>query len=171
MERDANTGRRRIRAPGHATVVAYLALFIALGGTAYAVNTVRSEDIVDGQVRNADLAKGAVTSSKIARGAVGARQLAKVTVQKEISTSVEQGHVVGKAAYCPSKEKAIAGGTSPAGSATVLVSRPVKSGGSSKGPVSGEGLRGWFGLIRQNGNSTTDAVQVWVVCVGKAKNP
>ena len=34
-----------------ANVASGLALFIALGGTAYAINTVSSSDIVDGQVR------------------------------------------------------------------------------------------------------------------------
>ncbi len=32
-----------------------LALFVALGGTAYAVNTVRSTDIVDGEVKSVDV--------------------------------------------------------------------------------------------------------------------
>ncbi|MGI8595226.1 MAG: hypothetical protein ACR2ML_12845 [Solirubrobacteraceae bacterium] len=40
-------------------MTATLALFVALGGTAYAANTVRSKDIVDGQVKKADLAKNA----------------------------------------------------------------------------------------------------------------
>jgi hypothetical protein len=45
-------------------VIALLALFVALGGTAYAANTVRSSDIVDGQVKTPDLANGAVTGAK-----------------------------------------------------------------------------------------------------------
>jgi hypothetical protein len=47
------------RRPRHGTVAAYLALFIALGGTAYAANTIRSSDIVDGQVFTRDLADSA----------------------------------------------------------------------------------------------------------------
>jgi hypothetical protein len=50
-------------------MVAFVALFvsfIAIGGTtAYAVNTVRSADIVDGQVKNADLGADSVASGKI----------------------------------------------------------------------------------------------------------
>ena len=44
--------------------IGFIALFIALGGTAYAANTVRSQDIVDGQVKTQDLANGAVTKAK-----------------------------------------------------------------------------------------------------------
>ncbi len=44
--------------------VAFIALLIALGGTAYAANTVRSIDIVDGTIKTQDLANGAVTPTK-----------------------------------------------------------------------------------------------------------
>ena len=50
-------------------VVAYLALFFALGGLAYAAglpkNSVKSKQIKDGQVKPADLAVNAVDTSKI----------------------------------------------------------------------------------------------------------
>ncbi len=69
------------RRPGHATVVAYAALFIALGGSAFAVtrapqNSVSSAAIVDGQVKRTDLAAGAVATAKIARQAVTTGKLA-----------------------------------------------------------------------------------------------
>src|SRR3954470_10250149 len=52
-------------------VCSLLALIIALGaGTAYAANTVRSSDIVDGQVMNADIGANAVSTGKINDGAV-----------------------------------------------------------------------------------------------------
>jgi hypothetical protein len=52
-------------------VCSFLALVIALGaGTAYAANTVRSSDIVDGQVMNADIGTNAVSTVKIGNGAV-----------------------------------------------------------------------------------------------------
>jgi hypothetical protein len=52
-------------------VVAYLALFLALGGSsAYAANTVFSSDIVDGEVKTPDLGASAVTAPKIATNAV-----------------------------------------------------------------------------------------------------
>jgi hypothetical protein len=60
--------RSRIHRPSHATVVAYLALFIAAGGGGIAVADhlrVRSSDIVDGQVKAPDIRGGAVGSSKV----------------------------------------------------------------------------------------------------------
>jgi hypothetical protein len=91
--------------------VAYLALFLALGGTSYATwlapaNWVNSAAIIDGQVTTPDLASnavaadencsvyigcwgskeianGAVASSEIARGAVGNAQLANASVNSE----------------------------------------------------------------------------------------
>jgi hypothetical protein len=63
----------RIRSHIRSNVVGYLALFIALSGTAYAVdgplpgqNQVGSEDIINGEVKNADLGADAVASGKIA---------------------------------------------------------------------------------------------------------
>src|SRR2546423_6300166 len=70
----------RGRRPSHATVVAYLALFTALGGGAYAAtslpknsvgtkqlkdNAVISSKIKDGGVHGADIARRAVTGSKV----------------------------------------------------------------------------------------------------------
>jgi hypothetical protein len=54
--------------------LAFVALCVALfslgGATAYAVNTVRSTDIVDGQVLTQDLGNNAVTTAKIKDGQV-----------------------------------------------------------------------------------------------------
>jgi hypothetical protein len=46
-------------------VVGFLALFVALGGTAYAVNTVGSTDIIDGQVKSVDIGDGEVKSADV----------------------------------------------------------------------------------------------------------
>jgi hypothetical protein len=46
-------------------VCAALALFVALGGTAYAVNTVNSTDIVDGQVKSVDIGDNEVKSADV----------------------------------------------------------------------------------------------------------
>jgi hypothetical protein len=52
----------------YANVTATLALVVALGGSAYAANTVRSSDIKNGQVKRVDLANNAVTSGKVKNG-------------------------------------------------------------------------------------------------------
>jgi hypothetical protein len=59
----------------YANIVASLALFIALGGGAYAAtnlpkNSVASKQIKDGSVRTADLANNAVTAAKIKDGSL-----------------------------------------------------------------------------------------------------
>jgi hypothetical protein len=64
--------------PRHGTVVAYLSLFVALGGTSYAAatlsrNSVRSGHIRNGQVKGVDLARNAVRSAKVADGSLLAR--------------------------------------------------------------------------------------------------
>jgi hypothetical protein len=62
------TVRSRLRRrPSPALIVAIAALIVALGGTAIAANTIRSSDIVDGQVMTPDLHRGAVVPAKISR--------------------------------------------------------------------------------------------------------
>ena len=57
---------RRIRSHlTFANAMSLVAVFIALGGAAYAVNTVRSSDIVDGEVKIADIGQGAVATSEV----------------------------------------------------------------------------------------------------------
>jgi len=48
---------RKLRSyrPSHATVVAWLALFVALGGTAYAAATIGSAQIVDNSIKSVDV--------------------------------------------------------------------------------------------------------------------
>jgi hypothetical protein len=71
--------RSRIRRPSGAMVVAMIALIVALGGTAQAlpgVNTIFTDDIVDGQVRGPDIGIGAVRAPEIGIGAVGTSEIA-----------------------------------------------------------------------------------------------
>jgi hypothetical protein len=52
--------RSQLRTPSHATIVAYLALFVALSGTAYAANTVGSADIIDESILSRDIKNGRI---------------------------------------------------------------------------------------------------------------
>lgn len=59
----------KIRRPSHATVVAYLALVVALGtGGAWAAGEIRSKDIAKNAVRTKHIRAGAVTAKKLAHG-------------------------------------------------------------------------------------------------------
>jgi hypothetical protein len=62
---------KRLGRHARANVVAYLALFIALGGTsAYAANTIGSDDVIDESLQSVDIKNGEVRASDIAAGAV-----------------------------------------------------------------------------------------------------
>ncbi len=82
-------GKRRV---GYAEVIATLALFISLGGGAWALaknsvdsraienGSVRSQELKDDDVRGADIEANAVTGSAVADGAVGAAEVADGSV-------------------------------------------------------------------------------------------
>jgi hypothetical protein len=63
---------KMIRMPSHGTVAAYLALFIALGGTAYALGA--------GSITSREIAKNAVKRSEMASGEVGKTEIRKEAV-------------------------------------------------------------------------------------------
>jgi hypothetical protein len=56
---------RRRRRFSHTTVVAYLALFVALGGSAYAAATITGRDVVDRSLTGADIRNGSVRSADV----------------------------------------------------------------------------------------------------------
>jgi hypothetical protein len=72
------------RRPAPATLISLIALFVALGGSAYAVknNSVRSSDIVNGAVTSEDIRKAAVKGKQVNEGSLeftcrpGTRKLA-----------------------------------------------------------------------------------------------
>lgn len=68
-----------------ALVISCVALFLALGGSAFAVgvakNSVRSAQIVDGTVRGLDLRDNAVSAPKIAPNSVGSEEIAENAVE------------------------------------------------------------------------------------------
>src|SRR4051794_11631572 len=102
-KRGATGVSRRIGRHLRSNVVGYIALFLVLtGGTAYAANTVFSDDIVDGEVKsvdlqdlgvaNADLAGNSVGSNKISNGGVANADLGADSVS---SAKVADGSLTG----------------------------------------------------------------------------
>jgi trimeric autotransporter adhesin len=89
--------RMGLRAPSPAFVVAVAALFVALGGAAYAVNlgkndvkspniarkAVKGSDIATNAVKRSKIKAGAVAAAKIAEGAVGQSELAEDAVSRK----------------------------------------------------------------------------------------
>jgi hypothetical protein len=90
----------RIRRPSHATVVAYLALFAALGGSAYAVS----------KVGTGDLKNGAVTSEKIRNHAVRGKDLTPIVVRVQRRAVASGNTALSTAvARCRKKEQLVTG--------------------------------------------------------------
>ncbi len=97
--------RRNVRLPSPAMIVALAALFVALGGSAFAVSRVGTKQIKkgavttakirNGAVTNAKLRNGSVTGPKVAAGAIGESDLVDgaVTGDKIAQTTVRAGNM------------------------------------------------------------------------------
>ena len=134
--------------PSHATVVAYLALFIALGGVSYAAVT-----LPRGSVGTAQIRKGAVTKSKLAAevrnglrgpagragpkgdtgpigpkgdtGPTGPAGLSNITTVR-VTASVPPSQYGGEPAVCPAGSSVVGGGFNSANRLlTATTSRPI----------------------------------------------
>ena len=94
--------KNRIRRPSHATVVAYLALLAALGGSAYAAS----------KVGTSDLKPNAVTSPKIRSGAVRASDVKNFVVRQQavMVPAGSQGTRIDAVAECRKAERLVSGG-------------------------------------------------------------
>lgn len=64
---------RGIRRPSHATVVAYLAIFVALGGTGYAASKIDSGDVRNGSLTGEDVHNKSLTGVDVGNESLGLR--------------------------------------------------------------------------------------------------
>ena len=110
--------RKRFRKRlSYANVIATLALFIALGGSAWAIsaNSVGSHQIKPGGVKNSDIANSAVTSKKVANHSLGPKDFnstdlpARTTVTARVSKSTNHG--IRDYVYCHDGEQLVGGGS------------------------------------------------------------
>jgi|1186.fasta_scaffold71482_2 hypothetical protein len=95
-----------------AHLIALLALFVALGGSAYAFhlgkNAVKTKNIKNGAVVESKLAGGAVSADKLAGGAVGASSLGQVVI-RTTSTPMPDNTTKVAIATCNPGERLISG--------------------------------------------------------------
>ena len=80
---------KMIRVPSHGTIAAYLALFIALGGTAYALDrsSITSREIAKGAVKRSEIKAGEVGKAEIRKDSVAPSEIrANAVRQAEIRT-------------------------------------------------------------------------------------
>lgn len=123
-------------------VVAYLALFVAFGGTsAWATHeTILSSDIVDGEVKTVDLGTAAVTAPKLGTAAVTNAKLATAAVTDvklgtsavtapKIATSAVTNAKLGAASV--TNAKLAAGAVTPAKFGVIPAARATKTGAQS----------------------------------------
>jgi hypothetical protein len=114
-----------------ANVVALLALFVALGGSAYAFhlgkNAVKTKNIKNGAVTEAKIANAAITASKLAAGAVRTPSV----VVRVASKPLNEGSNAIPTAVCHPDEVAVGGGalTSNSGLGDILLEslRPLQA--------------------------------------------
>lgn len=103
----------RLRRPSPGTVIAMLALMVALGGTAAANlpgnNSVISSDIANSAVRAPDIRADAVRASEIRTDAVGADEL-KATFINGSGQNVTNGTSNQATATCPAGMQVVSGG-------------------------------------------------------------
>ena len=79
--------KRRLRAPSPSMVVALIALFVSLGGSAYAVATIGSDDIINGSIRNRDFKDGTLRGNEAKRDGFGGGAIKESTLD---ATQIKQ---------------------------------------------------------------------------------
>lgn len=151
--------------PTPSGVLAYVALFVAMGGAAYAGAKIDTRDIAPRAVTGQKLASDSVSTAKFKDTAVApsADRLKSATVNTssfDVSSDNNQGATVG----CTDGKQAITGGVQTvAKEAAITASRPDSGNGS--GPAPGQEFSAWHGAITNFSNSGITAT-VWVVCTG-----
>lgn len=117
-----------MKRPSHATIVAYLALFTALGGSAYAAATIGSAEIKNNSIRSRDVRNQALTGKDINERSLQTRPS---LYRKNVTVRAAPGRVAA-VALCNPGDLAISGGASGATRALAL---------SGEGPL--PNLNGW----------------------------
>ncbi len=162
----------RFRLPSPAMVVAIVALFIALSGSAVAGVLITSADIKDGTILGRDIANKAITSTKLAQGKGSGLNADKVDnlsseqmvampgpastavgllTTRTTNNTIAPGAAGDYTAACAPGEKATGGGSSSFGAVLTLDSRPNTE-------------SSWSTFVANVGDQPV-ALTVWVVCL------
>jgi hypothetical protein len=159
----------------HGTVVAYLALFVALGGTSYAVSqlppgSVGTKQLKDSAVTGPKIKAGTITGGKIHSFSINPLQLAAGTAAKNLKVTVRTeplqvpaSHASGVTAFCKTGQAVAGGGKTFAPSGVFMTaSVPVKP--SNDLPNNGESFKGW--QVGWENHSDKPALAInFVVCL------
>jgi hypothetical protein len=135
----------RIRGPSHATVVAYLALFAALGGSAYAVSKVGTND----------LKRASVTSTKIRNHDVRAQDLVPIAVHtRQRAVAAGNTAMSDVVASCRKNEELITGAGGWIGDGNVT-------------SLSGSKRTGAYQVRGTNPDGSADTLFAQAICIRK----
>lgn len=162
-----------------ANVMSVIAVFLALGGTAYALgrNSVGSKQIKKNAVTSVKIKNGAVTSSKLGAGAVGTGSIATGSVGGSNLGTVDthvtstplpaDGSLQRAVATCAAGEKLIGGGASDGITApqiTIQGNRPSHA--DTSPPNDGEAFDSWeASAINSSGGPSGSTIIAWAVCL------
>ena len=83
----------RIGTPSPALIIAVLALFLALGGVAYAAATIGSNEIIDGSIRNRDFKDGTLRGQESKRNGFGGGAIKESTLDASQLDAADLGKV------------------------------------------------------------------------------
>jgi len=157
--------------------IALLALFVALGGTAWALaaNSVKSKHIAEGAVRSselrddgvksADLKNDGVKSADIAAGAVKDAQLGKIVARVD-TTSIPDGGSGNATASCASGERMIGGGGHTQQSASDAIFHGSFPSQGNVVVTDGSEFDEWTATATNAaGGLATVEVKAWAVCL------
>jgi hypothetical protein len=150
-----------------ANVVAVLALFIALGGSAYAFhlgkNAVKTKNIKNGAVTETKLAQGAVTAAKLAPGAVHSPSVVVRVAEKPLN---DNSNAIPEASCQPGEVATGGGGLTSNQAADIQLQslRPVQINGASAstGDIPGGYEANYVNPVGGGGSTTVFA---YVVCM------
>jgi hypothetical protein len=160
-----NAGRFR---PSPALVISLIALFVSVGGVAWAAAKIGTSDIKNGAVTTkklhanavtkAKLKKRSVNSSKIVAGSIGANELAQVTIRRG-HVNVPAGAARQVSQNCDSGELALSVGANWLGAGTFGPVQQAAAFLNGTGEPTGGTAAG-----RNNGNNAR-TLEVSVLCL------
>ena len=140
----------RTRRPGHATVVAYLALFVALSGSAYAAATISGADIRNNSVTGADIRQNSLTGDDVRQNSITGEDVRQSSIT---ASDIRQSTVTGGD---------IRDGT--------LAAEDFKAGTLLKGDPGAPGVKGDTGAPGANGATNVTLVTSEAVVVNTLQN-
>ena len=150
----------------HTTAVAYLALFAALGGSAYAAATVTGTNIKDGTITGRDVKNRSLGTNKLSASALGSLAgqpgpagprgpsgISGWEMRTSPGTRLGAWKVGVASVDCASNQRALGGGVSSTSQRTYVSESAPKNSGT-----------GWAVRAHNYSSDTPASIYAWVIC-------